>query len=103
MNKSIRYKYSVLAILTILALVYLAPSMMKQVPAPLAKITGETGLNLGLDLRGGIHLVLEVDIPKAIDNQLAELRPDLERALEESGIKPEKIEGPEDGKLIFRL
>ncbi|MFQ5457435.1 MAG: protein translocase subunit SecD, partial [Myxococcota bacterium] len=103
MNKSIRYKYSLLAIFTIIALVYLAPAMFTDVPELLAKITGKTGLNLGLDLRGGIHLVLEVDLPKAVDNQLAELRPDLEKALEEAGIVPEKIEGPAGGKITLRL
>lgn len=103
MNKTIRYKYSALAIFTIIALVYLSPSMFEKVPGPLAKLTGGTGLNLGLDLRGGIHLVLEVDLPKAIDNQLSELRPELEKTLKEAGITPEKIEGPEDGKLTFRL
>lgn len=103
MNKTIRYKYSALAIFTIIALVYLSPAMFEKVPGPLAKLTGGTGLNLGLDLRGGIHLVLEVDLPKAIDNQLSELRPELEKTLKEAGITPEKIEGPEDGKLTFRL
>jgi len=103
MNKSIRYRYSALALLTIIALVYLSPSMFKVLPESIAKLTGKAGLNLGLDLRGGIHLVLDVDLPKAVDNQLAELRLEMGNALEEAGIAPVKIEGPEAGKLTFRL
>jgi SecD/SecF fusion protein len=103
MDKSIRYRYTTLAILTIVALVYLSPSLVANLPESIKKITGEKGLNLGLDLRGGIHLVLEVDLPKSLDTQLTELRHDMERALEEAGLKPTQIEGPEDGELTFVL
>jgi len=101
MLKSIRWRYTVLALLTALSLVYLAPSLFANLPEPVRKIVGEKGLNLGLDLRGGIHLVLEVDLPKAVDNALVDLRPDLSKALEQAGLKPLKVEGPVKGRLTF--
>jgi SecD/SecF fusion protein len=103
MNRSIRYRYITLAILTILAIVYLSPSFVKNLPGPLKKLVGEKGLNLGLDLRGGIHLVLEVDLPKSLDTQLTELRHDMESALKGAGFALTRSEGPTDGKLTFVL
>ncbi len=101
MLKSIRWRYTALALLTALSLVYLSPSLFANLPEPLRKLVGEKGLNLGLDLRGGIHLVLEVDLPKAVDNALVELRPDMSKALEQAGLKPLKVEGPDGGRLTF--
>jgi SecD/SecF fusion protein len=101
MLKSIRWRYTALALLTALSLVYLSPSLFANLPEPVRKLVGEKGLNLGLDLRGGIHLVLEVDLPKAVDNALVELRPDMSKALEQAGQKPLKVEGPDSGRLTF--
>ena len=101
MSKSIRLRYTLLAILTVVALVYLAPSLTDKLPESMRSLVGEKGLNLGLDLRGGIHLVLEVDLPKAVDNQLVALRQDMEKALKSAKLVPVKVEGPEKGELTF--
>jgi preprotein translocase subunit SecD len=43
-------------------------------------------INLGLDLQGGIHLVLAVDVDKAIENVVERQAGDLRSALEKKGI-----------------
>src|SRR5436309_7121993 len=43
-------------------------------------------INLGLDLQGGIHLVLGVDVDKAIENVLERTASDVRTALEKKGI-----------------
>ncbi len=43
-------------------------------------------INLGLDLQGGIHLVLGVEVEKAIQNQVERNASDLRAALEKKGI-----------------
>ena len=43
-------------------------------------------INLGLDLQGGIHLVLGVDLEKGIENVLDRLAGDLRQALQKKGI-----------------
>ncbi len=101
MLKSIRWRYTVLALLTALSLVYLSPDFLPEVPPWVQKLVGAEGLRRGLDLKGGIHLVLEVDLPKAVDNALVDLRPDLSKALEQAGLKPLKVEGPDKGRLTF--
>ncbi|WP_253196388.1 hypothetical protein [Roseovarius sp. PS-C2] len=42
-------------------------------------------INLGLDLRGGAHLLAEVDVPGAIEQRLTALWPSLRDALREEG------------------
>jgi SecD/SecF fusion protein len=101
MSKSIRWRYTALAVLTAISLLYLSPSLTDDLPGPIKKLVGDKGLNLGLDLRGGIHLVLEVDLPRAVDNQLAELRHDMDRALAQAQLKPVEVKGPERGRLTY--
>ena len=43
-------------------------------------------INLGLDLQGGIHLVLGVDVDKAIENVAERTAADVRAALERKGI-----------------
>jgi preprotein translocase subunit SecD len=43
-------------------------------------------INLGLDLQGGIHLVLGVDVDRAVENSLDRTAADLRAALEKKGI-----------------
>ncbi|MET0849627.1 MAG: preprotein translocase subunit SecD [Candidatus Rokuibacteriota bacterium] len=43
-------------------------------------------INLGLDLQGGIHLVLGVDLDKGIENVLDRMAGDLRQALQKKGI-----------------
>jgi preprotein translocase subunit SecD len=48
----------------------------------------DDGLRLGLDLRGGIHWVVGVDLESAIQHELEFLRENLREALEEEGVTP---------------
>lgn len=49
-------------------------------------------IQLGLDLRGGAHLLAEVDVQEAIDQRLAALWPSLRNALREGGGSPVQVE-----------
>jgi preprotein translocase subunit SecD len=44
------------------------------------------GLRLGLDLRGGVHMVIAPDLEVAVDQELSHLRKNLEERLEDDGI-----------------
>jgi len=46
----------------------------------------QKSINLGLDLQGGIHLVLGVEVDKAIENQLERAAEDLKTSLERKGV-----------------
>ncbi|HEY6529695.1 MAG TPA: protein translocase subunit SecD [Cellvibrionaceae bacterium] len=54
-------------------------------PAWLEKL-GAKPLNLGLDLAGGIHFVLEVDTPKSINDRMVDLEEVIKKAIREERI-----------------
>ncbi|MCP5070738.1 MAG: hypothetical protein GY946_29595, partial [bacterium] len=51
----------------------------------------DDGVRLGLDLRGGIHMVLSPDLEVALDRELSSLKDGIERELDELGVTGVKL------------
>jgi protein-export membrane protein SecD/preprotein translocase SecF subunit len=62
-----------------------ALNLVADVPDWLMAIGGDP-MSLGLDLRGGIHVLIDVDMDTALRNTLTDTRSDLQRALREEKI-----------------
>ena len=60
-------------------------------------------INLGLDLQGGIHLVLGVDLDKGIDNVLDRVAGDLRAALQKRGINAQVTRQQGQPRLVVQL
>ena len=80
----LRWRLALAAVVFVLSLVYALPSLpgfgALQGALPNSKI------NLGLDLKGGIHLTLGVEVAKAVSNALALAGQDLRRLAEDEKI-----------------
>lgn len=48
---------------------------------------GATPMNLGLDLRGGVHFLMEVDMEAAVDRRLDVFASEIKRKLREKGVR----------------
>jgi preprotein translocase subunit SecD len=84
--QSLRWKIiSVLAIL-VLGLAYFLPSVPGVKDTPFGKLLPNDAVNLGLDLKGGIHLTLGVDMDTAMNNNLARLGDDLKASAREEEV-----------------
>lgn len=68
-----------------LCLVYSLPSV-PGIGTALEKILPDSKINLGLDLKGGIHLTLGVDVAKAVSNSLAIAGQDVRRLAQDEKI-----------------
>lgn len=60
-------------------------------------------INLGLDLQGGAHLLLEVDVGVVLDDQLKELRSNVARTLRDAGIRRFSRPRLVDGAIAVRI
>ena len=95
MQKGILYRALLVLALIVWAIVYLVPSTMEKVPDWWSAIFPSHKIRLGLDLRGGTHLLLNVDMEKAIENALDQNAEELRRAMREaniSGVEVQRIE-----------
>jgi len=59
-------------------------------------------MSLGLDLRGGVHFLLEVDMESAIDSRLATYQQDFQERLRDERIIA-RVEDPDQGVLVVRV
>ncbi len=109
MNASLKWRIGLIAGLTVISLFLLIPTLawdygtgrswlpewwLKSSVLPHSPIT------LGLDLQGGMHLVIGVNTEEAVDNEVRRLRERLQSDLEEQKLAFSEVKLSGDGKRI---
>jgi preprotein translocase subunit SecD len=89
MRRNLWLRIGLVAVVILVSLWYLYPPKQR--------------INLGLDLQGGIHLVLGVDTTKAIANQTERAAEDFKAALERKGIAAKRIAREGDRAFVVEL
>jgi len=84
--RSIFWRVVLLAAFTVLAIVLFLPSTPLSKRLPSFWVNNIPKINLGLDLQGGMHLVLNIDQAKAVESHTQRLAGSLEDALKKKGI-----------------
>ena len=103
MNTSIKLKLCLLFSLIALAVVTIVPSFYEQTPSWWKKYMAPEGLRLGLDLQGGMHLTLKVNLEKAKENTLELSANDLKDTLAEESITAVQTIAADKKSIIFTL
>src|SRR5210317_2157097 len=87
--KKLRGRFLLLLVVTVVSCILALPSfpgLYQSLPDGVKKILSHQGLSLGLDLQGGIHLVLEVEEERAVEIAVDRLRKSVEDLLAEKSI-----------------
>lgn len=103
MNTSLKLKLAFLVTVIFLAIVTVVPSFYKGTPDWWKTYMAPEGLRLGLDLQGGMHLVLKVNLKKAEENSLEFAATDLKDTLSEEGISAVRTSSAATDTIIFTL
>lgn len=103
MNTSLKLKFGLLLTLILFAFMVLVPSFYPGAPSWWKKYLAPGGLKLGLDLQGGMHLVLRVDLKKAVENSLDLSAADLKDALAEKNVTAVRMSSGDPQKIVFTL
>src|SRR5215470_5663061 len=88
--------------LTFVAVLCLLPTIWQPLPSWLGFLSGNR-VSLGLDLQGGTHLVLSVDIDQAVINSLEINADEMRRDLRKAGVKAAKVERVGDDALSVTI
>ncbi|WP_028579688.1 protein translocase subunit SecDF [Desulfogranum japonicum] len=103
MNTTLKLKIGMLVMLVLFSVVTLVPSFDKEAPSWWKTYLAPQGLKLGLDLQGGLHLVLQVDLEKAVENSLNLAAQDLKEGLAEKKITAVQLKSDHKDRVIFTL
>jgi preprotein translocase subunit SecD len=86
MNRKLNWRIALTLLVALVGLVYVLPSIPVVGSSGLAGWLPDKKINLGLDLKGGIHLTLDVDVAKAMENQLSQMGQDIRSVAREEGV-----------------
>jgi SecD/SecF fusion protein len=107
MNTNLKLKIGLLFTVILFSIMSIGPSFYKDSPKDSPnwwkKYLAPEGLKLGLDLQGGMHLVLRVDLDKAVENSLEFTAKDLKEGLAEKNISAVQLDSPDPAQIIFTL
>ncbi|WP_100643250.1 protein translocase subunit SecD [Alteromonas facilis] len=81
---------------------FVAMNLAPDTPEWLANIGGAP-MKLGLDLRGGVHFLMEVDMNSAIEKALEDAQGDFRTALREENLRYRSVRAMDNGvEIVFR-
>ncbi|MGV8059491.1 MAG: protein translocase subunit SecD [Smithellaceae bacterium] len=103
MFKSIKIRLAITAAICLVALYFLVPTFVTQIPSPWNDYFPKEKIHLGLDLQGGMHLVLEVDSEKALESMVERMSIDLKESLMEGKVRFRKIERTKGATISLEL
>ncbi|MDR4493552.1 MAG: protein translocase subunit SecD [Nitrospirales bacterium] len=104
--KKIRGRFLLLLAVTLVSIILALPSfpsVFQGFPESLKKILSHGGLTLGLDLQGGIHLVLEVEEDRAVEIAVDRSRKAVEDLLKEKKVPVESVKREGTSQLVIAL
>jgi SecD/SecF fusion protein len=103
MTTSIKLKIGLVFLLLIFSGIALLPSVYHDLPPWWKKYLAPAGLKLGLDLQGGMHIVLQVDLEKAAENSLDLSASDFKSALAAKNINAVRMDAGTPNAVLFTL
>jgi preprotein translocase subunit SecD len=103
MRRGVAVRLALFITATLLALVYLAPTFVGNLPSWWSSVLPSDRIHLGLDLQGGSHLVLEVKVDKAIENNVERSKTDLTNVFRDRGISGVSVERVQGTQLQLKV
>jgi len=98
--KNLKWRSLIVLAVLVLGLIYLLPTLVKELPPWWTRVFPEDKIHLGLDLQGGMHLVLEVQTEKAVENTAQRLAQEIKAQLRKSHVRFRKVERQGENILV---
>jgi preprotein translocase subunit SecD len=103
MIKSLKIRMAITAVICLGALYFLLPTLIPQLPSPWNEYFPKDKIHLGLDLQGGMHLLMEIDTDKALEAMMERTANDLKESLMENKIRFRNVEKAKGATISLQL
>jgi preprotein translocase subunit SecD len=103
MLRSLQWRFILYGAITLFAILLFLPTVISGLPPWFTKIIPTEKIHLGLDLQGGMHLILEVEADKAIESYVERLKNNLQDDLRERGIPAGKVEREKRDQILLEI
>ena len=102
MQKNVKWRFVIAGIVLCAALVYLMPTFSQSLPDLWERYLPTDRVHLGLDLQGGIHLILEVESDKAVESTVERTVMDMKDSFRKRDIFYDTIERDGVSRMMIR-
>ena len=103
MFKSLRLRWAITAAVTLVSLYFLLPTLVPEIPSNIGKFVVADKIHLGLDLQGGMHLILEVDAERALETMMERTANDLKETLMDNKVRFRRLAKAEGASITLEL
>ncbi len=103
MLRSLKWKFILYAAITLFAILLLFPTMISQLPPWFTKVIPGDKIHLGLDLQGGMHLLLTVEGEKAVESYVEQITNNLKDELKDKGIPAGRLEREKADRIVLEF
>jgi len=103
MMSGIKWRAALAVAICLGALFFLTPTLVADLPTFWNDHLPTDKIHLGLDLQGGMHLVLEVDTDKAVDGTLLRTAGDLKETLMSKRVRFRQTQAAKTGLITYEL
>jgi preprotein translocase subunit SecD len=103
MQRSVLVRLGIFFVLVVMTLLYLIPTFAPNLPEWWTSVLPSQRINLGLDLQGGTHLVLEVKVEKALENRVERTKEELRNLLKEKGVPAAEAERTKENQIRLKV
>src|SRR5512139_2379749 len=101
MLSSLRWRLILYAAISVFAVLLILPTLTSKLPEWFSKVIPGEKIHLGLDLQGGMHLILEVEAEKAVESYVERIRSSLSDDLKGNGIPFGKLEREKNNQIVL--
>jgi len=99
--RSLKWRFILYAALTVFSILLLLPTLTSQLPQLWNKIIPSEKIHLGLDLQGGMHLILEVEAEKAVESYMERVKNDMKDDLKDKGVPVGRLEREKNNQIVL--
>jgi preprotein translocase subunit SecD len=99
--RSLRWRFILYGAVTVFAILLLLPTFTAELPPWFTKVIPTEKIHLGLDLQGGMHVILEVEAEKAVESYVERVKNNMKDDLKEKGIPVGKLEREKSNQIIL--
>ena len=103
MLKGLKWKLIIYAAITLFAILLVLPTVTSQLPSWYTKVIPTDKIHLGLDLQGGMHLILEAEADKAVESYVERIKNNLKDDLKDKGIPAGKVEREKRDQIVLEV
>ena len=103
MLRGLKWRFILYAAVVVFTVLLILPTLTDQLPPWYGKIIPSEKIHLGLDLQGGMHLILEVEAEKAIESYVERIRSSLADDLKGNGIPFGKLEREKNNQIVLEV